>query len=65
MYGDAFLKDYMRVADGHAQPDPAFDRYGIRLVLIPSGSVLAGELQRDGAWSQAYTDDQATVFVRS
>ncbi len=65
MYGDAFLKDYLRVADGHAQPDPAFDRYGIRLVLIPSGSVLAGELQRDGAWSQAYTDDQATVFVRS
>ena len=39
------------------------NRYGIRLVLIQSNSPLANELRRDTAWSEAYSDDQASVFV--
>jgi hypothetical protein len=65
MYGDKFLKDYLRVTDGHEQPDAAMERYDIRLVLIRTGSVLAGELQREPAWSTVYSDEQATVLVRA
>jgi len=63
MYGDEFLFSYLGVNSGKQPYQPMMDRYGIRVVLISSASALANELRHDPAWSEAYRDEKAAVFI--
>ncbi|MCS6836046.1 MAG: hypothetical protein NZ750_08520 [Anaerolineae bacterium] len=61
LYGD-FLYTYLDVATARTDWRAAFQRYGIRLALIETGSGLAQALADDSAWVRLYGDDLAVLY---
>jgi hypothetical protein len=65
LYRDAFLTDdYLNTATGRDGWRETLDAYGIRLVVVETGSGLARALRDEPGWSLDYTDKQAVVFTR-
>ena len=64
LYGDAFVRRYLRIVAGQEEWQAALEREGIRLVVIETGSPLATELRRAPDWRQGYADSLASVFER-
>ncbi|MBL8055766.1 MAG: hypothetical protein JNK29_03665 [Anaerolineales bacterium] len=64
LYDDAFLREYLDVALGRPGYAAAFDRAGIRLVLIEADSLLADRLRENLDWHELYRDEVAVVFGR-
>ena len=64
LYGDAFLRRYLRIVGGQEGSQAALDQDGIRLVLIETGSPLAAALRRAPDWRLSYADSLASVFER-
>jgi hypothetical protein len=64
LYGEAFILRYLRLVAGQEDPAATLDGEGVRLVVIETGSALAGELRRTPRWRQAYADALASVFER-
>ncbi len=64
LYGDKFLREYLRIAMGQDEWRDVFARERIRLVVIETESPLAAELRYAPNWKQAYADPLASVFVR-
>jgi hypothetical protein len=65
LYDDAFLRGYMTIY--YAQPGwaKALDDARINVVLVETSSPLAQVLDLTEGWSRAYTDEQASLFVRN
>ncbi|HJW91506.1 MAG TPA: hypothetical protein VJ436_12760 [Anaerolineales bacterium] len=64
LFDDELLVNYLQAEAGVAGWQGALDRYGINMVLIPAGAGLAGALDGAPAWSVAYRDEQAAVYLR-
>ena len=64
LYGDAFVREYLRVLAGQEEWRTLFDQMGIRLVIVYPAAPLAATLRRDPGWTQTYGDSTASVFVR-
>jgi hypothetical protein len=64
LYGDAFVRRYLRIVGGQEESQAALDQDGIRLVLIETGSPLAAALRRAPDWRLSYADSLASVFER-
>jgi hypothetical protein len=64
VYGDAFFTEAMHTYDGILDFREAFDRYGIRTVIIDSDSALSTILRHDNEWTKVYEDTQAVIFCR-
>jgi hypothetical protein len=47
-----------------ADPEPLFERYGIRCAVVPPDSALVARLTGDPAWSSLYADAEWAVFSR-
>jgi hypothetical protein len=64
LYGELFLKDYLKVI--HVQPD--WDRFlnerHVQVVLAPAGGSLANILKETPAWKMTYEDSIAVLFQR-
>lgn len=65
LYGERFLKDYLKVI--HVQPD--WDRFlnerEVQVVLAPAGGSLANILKETPAWKVTYEDGTAVLFQRA
>lgn len=64
LYGEAFLKEYLKTI--HADPgwDGFLEHYRVNLVLTPSESPLANILKENRRWELVYDDKSAAVFER-
>ena len=63
LYGSAVL-DQWRVAYSGGDWQPLFQQWGIRLVVIEQDNLLAAILRHDPNWQEAYTDKQASIFIK-
>ena len=65
LYGEQFLKDYLRVT--HVAPgwDRVLDEKHVALVLTPTESSLANILRETAGWQITYEDPVAALFERS
>jgi hypothetical protein len=64
LYGEAFLKSYLKMI--HAEPgwEDFLREHDIQCVLVPKGSALANILALTNGWKAIYSDDVAIVFAR-
>jgi hypothetical protein len=66
LYGDAFLRKYFDIINS-VDPQGAFrllDEYGIDWVILKPAVPLAKALQGSEIWSNVYSDDTSTIYVR-
>ncbi len=63
LYGEVFLKEYLKVMRVEPGWDEVFKREHVEVVLAPTGSALAGVLVGAG-WERAYGDETAVFFLR-
>ncbi len=66
MYGDAFMNDYVAIADGDmAKFDRAISKYNIRWAILPNDRkrLIAG-IDRSGQWRRIYADKVGMIYVR-
>jgi hypothetical protein len=64
MYGDGFLKDYLRAVLVQPGWDGALDKLQVDWVLMPADSPLANILRLKGGWQSVYEDKTAVLFRR-
>lgn len=64
LYDDAFLRDYLKVAGAQSDFEAILDRDQVGWVIIEASSPLDVALSREAAWTLAYHDDQAAIFIR-
>lgn len=64
LYGDAFLREYLRIHLAEEGWSDLLLKYGVRLVLVESNSPLARALQQQPDWEEAYRDALAAVYTR-
>jgi hypothetical protein len=64
LYDDALLRQYLQIYVADDGWQARLDEYGVRLVIVEPGSVLAKFLRLDATWQEVYRDQMAVVFVR-
>lgn len=64
VYDADFFAEYLRLAAGLPDWAAILERHGVRLVLAPTGSPLAGTVQADGGWQRVYGDEVAEVYAQ-
>ena len=64
-YGEAFLKSYLKMV--HVEPgwQDFLQQSRAHCVVVPKDSALANILDETAGWKVIYSDDVATVFVRT
>lgn len=63
-YGEAYIRDYLRVI--HLDPgwEQVLDLGNVKLVVMPSRAKVSDALRRSSSWAVIYNDSTATVFKR-
>ncbi len=64
VYSEQFVREFVEMSWGRADWRGPFDRHGVRIAVIESGSLLARQLQESPAWEQVYQDEMSVVFKR-
>jgi hypothetical protein len=66
MYGDAFMNDYVAMADGDmAKFDQAIRKYNIRWAILPhERRKLIRGIDTSGQWQRIYSDKVGVIYVR-
>jgi hypothetical protein len=64
LYGDAFLREYLRVQLARPGFEDTLAEYGVNLVLTYSDDALSAQLACDGGWEEVYRDEVAVIWVR-
>ncbi|HEX5776740.1 MAG TPA: hypothetical protein VFX95_08690, partial [Caulobacteraceae bacterium] len=65
MYGDAYLKNYLRIGRGDsAALDKAIAQYGIEWMMLAPNSGVANRMAKKPGWRKLYGDKIAVVYVR-
>ena len=65
LYGDDFMNDYVKIADGDANRfDRAVRRYNIRWTILPPKNDLVAVLDKSGRWRRIYADKVGVIHVR-
>lgn len=65
MYGDAFVTDYTRIADGDLDRfNRAVRRYGIQWTMLPPSLPLTKALDGSPQWHRVYADRVGVIHVR-
>ena len=65
LYGDQFLKDYLRVINIQSGWDDVLTRQQVNWVLMPAGSSLANLLKETRQWTIRYEDGVAVLFQKT
>ncbi len=65
LYDDAFLRQYLHIYVADDGWQDLLDKYGIRLIIVETNSVLAKFLRINPAWQEAYRDQMASVFIHN
>jgi hypothetical protein len=63
-YGDAYIREYLKVI--HLEPGwrEVLDRWGVTLVVMPSKAKLTEALRHSTLWKAVFEDATATIFQR-
>jgi len=64
VYPEQFVADYVEMIRGRADWKGPFARYGVDLVLIEQGSLLARQLDSTNEWERVYQDEMSSVYKR-
>jgi hypothetical protein len=64
LYGDAFLKDYLKAVLVQPGWDEVLDKLQVDWVLMPTDSPLANILRLKAGWESVYEDKTAVLFRR-
>jgi hypothetical protein len=64
VYPEQFVAEYVEMVRGRADWKGPFARYGVDLVLIESGSLLARQLDNTNEWERVYQDEMSSVYKR-
>jgi hypothetical protein len=64
MYGDEFVRDYIKIVSGAVDCKESFDRYGVKVAVLSQNSVIKLELQHSSDWHKVFEDDMAVVFLK-
>lgn len=64
LYGNDVLLTYLNAARGGDDWRATLDDYGIRLVVVETGSGLARALAEEPGWTLDYSDDLAVIYTR-
>lgn len=64
-YGEAFIKEYLKAADGTPHWREPLDKYQVQWVLAATDSPLAGVLKECQQWHVEYEDGLAIIFART
>ena len=62
LYGDEFLKKYLKTIRVEPGWNELLDEQHVRWALVPAGSSLASMLQLTGKWTVRSKDDVAILF---
>jgi hypothetical protein len=65
LYGEEFLKSYLKMVQVDPGWDELLNKYHARCVLVPKGSALANILEQSPPWKRVYADDVGVVFERN
>ena len=65
LYADEFLRAYLDTAFARPGWQATLNQYEIDIVLIETGSTLAGVLSAEPGWRVDYSDEIATIFLRA
>ena len=63
LYGEAFLKEYLKVIRVEPGWEEVLKREHVGVVLAPTGSALAGGLEGRTGWEKVYGDETASLFL--
>ena len=64
VYPERFVDEYVEMIRGRADWQAPFSRYGVSLVLIEPGSLLARQLDVTTEWERVYQDEMSSVYKR-
>ena len=64
LYGEDFLKSYLKLIHVRPEWDNILDGWHVNWVLLPANTSLAGALKEDAQWSVAHDDGVGIVFHR-
>jgi len=64
LYGEAFLKDYLKALGADLGWREVLDKNGVTSVLIPPDTPLANVLKETSDWKVAYDDGVAILFTQ-
>jgi len=64
LYGDAFIEEFLSIYRAQAGWEKQLEHYEVRTVLIQPSALLAQALQQSDAWTKAYEDEIAVIFIR-
>jgi hypothetical protein len=65
LYGEEFLKSYLKLVNVEPGWEDLLTKYNIRRVLLPTGSAPANILAETAEWKIMYQDEVGVIFVRS
>ena len=65
LYGEEFLKSYLKLVNVERGWEDLLTNYNIHRVLLPRGSAPANMLAETAEWKLIYEDEVAVIFVRS
>jgi hypothetical protein len=65
LYGDQFIKDYLKVVFIQPGWDKILDQEHVNWILMPPGSTLANMLRLQPNWKIVHEDSMAVLFQRS
>ena len=63
-YGDDLSKTYNKIASLDPGWQDALDKWKVSLVIVPTNSNLAAEIEKDGGWTVWYQDKTAVILQR-
>jgi hypothetical protein len=64
-YGEEFLKSYLKMVNVEPGWEDFLQQHQAHCVVVPRDSALANILGEAGGWKAVYSDDVATLFVRT
>jgi hypothetical protein len=64
-YGEAFIRDYLKIKDADWRWPQLLDQYQVGWVLLPPEAPLAAVLKQSRSWRMVYDDGVAVLFKRS
>src|SRR6202049_4496551 len=65
LYGEEFLKSYLKLVNFEPGWEESLTNYNIHRVLLPKGSAPANILAESAEWKMIYQDEVGALFVRS
>jgi hypothetical protein len=63
-YGDAYIRDYLKVIHLESGWEQLLDQWGVNVIVMPSKAKLSEALPRSTRWKAVFKDATATIFQR-